>query len=148
LPYHRRVSLSQLDTLLSVRGETSKHFRIGIGVDLPSMTRSAIDFMASATCPPAVEGSARTDSGWIFHIDSKNVIAPWWQPLENGEGIRLRLVETENKKSRVRIRSFKPWRDGHVVDASGSEIEELTANDGVVEFTAIPHAFAELCLRW
>ncbi|MHC4180952.1 MAG: hypothetical protein ACYSWU_25930, partial [Planctomycetota bacterium] len=68
LPYHRRFGLRKLDTLLVVRGETARHFRLGIGIDLPHPMPAAIGFLAPQTMrfglapPPAA-------SGWLFHLD-------------------------------------------------------------------------------
>ncbi|GAG33984.1 unnamed protein product, partial [marine sediment metagenome] len=50
LPYHRRFGLRKLDTLLVVRGETARRFRLGIAVDLPHPAPAALSFLA----PPKV----------------------------------------------------------------------------------------------
>ena len=46
LPYHRRIGVHKLDTLLIVRGETARWFRVGIGVDLKHPMPAAWDFLA------------------------------------------------------------------------------------------------------
>ena len=74
---------------------------------------------------------------------------PWWQPLGDNEGIRLRLIETEKRKSIVRIQSFKPWREAYVVDGEGKQCDELEIDeDGVAVLTVDPHWIAELRLHW
>ena len=149
LPFHRRVTDARLDTLLAVRGMATAKTRIGIGIDLPSPTRAAIDFITSAEPARVFAGAFKTDSGWFFHIDARNVIVPWWQPLGDNEGIRLRLIETEKRKSIVRIQSFKPWREAYVVDGEGKQCDELEIDeDGVAVLTVDPHWIAELRLHW
>lgn len=147
LPFHRRSSLSQLDTLLSVHGESAKRFRVGIGVELPSKMRSAIDFMLS-TEPAHVARASGLDNGWFLHIDAKNVIVSSWEPLANGEGIRLCMVETEQRKSRARVRSFKSWSKAVVINQLGEEIKELSIEDGAAIVQVEPHAYTELRLLW
>lgn len=148
LSYHRRASLAQLDTLLGAVGETRHDFRIGIGVDLPSLVPSAIDFITTTSDPLILPGAMDAQLGWFIHIDAKNVVASWWEPLDGDAGLRVRLVETEARKSRVRVRAFRPWQAGYVVDARGHELSELSVIDGVAELTMEPHQFAELRLRW
>ncbi len=46
LPYHRRRGLRKLDTLLLVRGETARRFRLGIALDAPQPMAAALDFAA------------------------------------------------------------------------------------------------------
>ena len=56
LPYHRRAGERMLDSLLVVRGETTRKFSLGIGVSLPQPAASAIEFLTPAVrlrCPRA-----------------------------------------------------------------------------------------------
>lgn len=149
LPFHRRSTLSQLDTILSVHGEQGANFRIGIGVDLPSKTRSAIDFLMSGREPSTVEGTpAGTDTGWFFHVDAKNVVISSWEPLPDGQGVVLHLVETECKKSKARIRSFNAFRGAHVIDQNDRELSELAIEDSAAVVEVSPHSYQRLRLTW
>ena len=145
LPYHRRVDDQQLDTLLLVDGESAREFRLGIGVDLPYLTRSALDFLASAA--PQCSTDTSSDAGWLFHIDAKNVLVTWWEPLE-GSRFRVRLLETEGRNATVHLRSFRTFTEAYVVDALGEPIGELTLTDGVVELHLQAHQLKELCVHW
>ena len=149
LPFHRRVTDSKLDTILAVHGSaTTCSHRIGIGIDLPTPTRSAIDFIASDQPDLELKGKSHADSGWFFHFDARNCIVPWWEPLEDGSGVRLQMVETDFRSSTVRIRSFKPWREAHVVDAMGNTMETLKITEGIAEHVLQPWSFSELRLLW
>ena len=46
LPYHRRLGDRKLDTLLVVRGETARSFRLGVGIDVPHPVAAAIEFLS------------------------------------------------------------------------------------------------------
>ena len=80
LPYHRRFGPRKLDTLLVVRGETARSFRLGIGIDVPHPMAAALGFLA----PPLVlpdQPPPPTPTGWLFHLDCRNVLATHWEPL-------------------------------------------------------------------
>ncbi|MGA2799587.1 MAG: hypothetical protein ABSE63_18550, partial [Thermoguttaceae bacterium] len=80
LPYHRRIGLRKLDTLLIVQGETAHRFRLGIGIDLPNAMTAALGFLTPKTiCFPTA--SPPTKHGWLFHLDHRNVIATHWEPI-------------------------------------------------------------------
>jgi alpha-mannosidase len=131
LPYHRRFGAGKLDTLLLVRGETSRRFRLGIGLDLPHPAPMAMDFLApdlirSQSPPP------RSPFGWLFHLDAKNVVATHWETMAAPDGqagpaaagptgFRVRLLETEGRGCRIGLRSFRALAAARLRDASGSE---------------------------
>ena len=135
LPYHQRIGQRMLDTLLVVRGETPRHFRLAIGIDLPHPWMAALDMFTPITMH--VESAAPPTParhGWLFHIDARNVVATSWEPLTHGpdaqppagvaapsfnpeptatapvarvSGFRIRLYETEGRAGRVQLRCFR-----------------------------------------
>lgn len=128
LPYHKRFGLRKLDSILSVKGDTARSFRLGIGVDLKYPMPAALEFLAPrSVCvekapPPAVASS------WLFHLDSRNVIATAWEPLVSEDreiGFRVRLLETEGRSSQVALRSFRSLASARKIDFLGKQPEEL-----------------------
>ena len=116
LPYHRRFGQRRLDTLLVVQGETADTFRMGIGIDVPHPVSAALDFGA----PPLIlpdQPAPSTPSGWLFHLDCRNVLATHWEPLWlNGDvaekasditGFRVRLLETDGAGVHLKLRCFR-----------------------------------------
>ncbi len=81
LPYHRRFGLRKLDTLLVTQGETARSFRLGIGIDVPSPMAAAVGFLAPPLTLPD-QPPPPTPSGWLFHLDCRNVLATHWEPIE------------------------------------------------------------------
>jgi len=80
---------------------------MGLGVDLTHPLQEALGLLSPpliaphAAAPPV---SART--GWLFHLDAKNVVATHWSPLiEDGQnvGFRTRLLETCGRAARTRL---------------------------------------------
>jgi alpha-mannosidase len=126
LPYHSRVGQRMLDTLLLVRGETARRFRLGIGVDVPHPWMAALDAMTLPTVHQET-AAAPTPSrhGWLFHLDARNVVATFIEPLLVGPhesaptsqptdgkapravGFRIRLWETEGRAGSVKLRCFR-----------------------------------------
>ncbi len=80
LPYHRRFGPRKLDTLLVTGGETARTFRLGIGIDVPNPLAAALGFLTPALILPD-QPPTPTPSGWLFHLDCRNVLATHWEPL-------------------------------------------------------------------
>ncbi|MHC4400962.1 MAG: glycoside hydrolase family 38 C-terminal domain-containing protein [Planctomycetota bacterium] len=152
LPYHRRIGLRKLDSLLVVRGETCRSFRLGIGVNLTHPVPAALDFLAPQHVRLEQSPPPPSRSGWLFHVDAKNVIATRWEPLiSDGRvaGFRVRLLETEGRRGRIGLRSFRPVASARKVDFRGKEPIQLTVSgDGITlslgahEWTQVEAEFA------
>ncbi len=133
-PYHRRVGDRTLDTLLIVRGETARQFNLGIGVDLAHPHTAALELLS----PPLVlsepdRAPAANPTGWLFHLDSRHVVATHWEPIYTGpddpsgptgktiapataaahgapRGFRVRLLDASGRGGSVTLRT--PQRGG------------------------------------
>lgn len=126
LPFHRRQGDRMLDTLLVVRGETARRFRLGLGIDLPNPTQEAVGWMD----PPIVSavGSGQAASGWLFHFDTRNVVATHWHAVcreGRAEGFRVRLLETEGRAGRTNLRLFRAPQVARQVDFQGQPLVDL-----------------------
>ncbi len=77
LPWHCRRGGRKLDTLLLVRGETCRTFRLGLGLDLANPLSAAEEFLAPATTIAAA--SPPQASGWLFHLNVRGVAANDWE---------------------------------------------------------------------
>jgi len=150
LPYHRRFGLRKLDSLLIVGGETARSFRLGIGIDLPNPMPAALDFLTPATTfsaaapPPA-------PSGWLYHLDCRNVIATHWEPwLSDGRmiGYRVRLLETDGRKVTLGLRSFRPVQSAQEIKPGDTPPRELTVEGDRVEIPIGPHQWMDVAARF
>ncbi len=79
LPYHRKVGFRRLDTLLVVAGETQRRFRLAIGVECPSPAAASLEWLSPAIVIPSAAPPANL--GWLFHVESRSVVATGWTPL-------------------------------------------------------------------
>jgi alpha-mannosidase len=128
LPYHRRFGLRKLDSLLAVKGDSARSFRLGIGVDLKYPMSAALAYLAPQFAHPEKAPPPIVASGWLFHLDSRNVIATAWEPLMSENrliGFRVRLLETEGRSCKVGLRSFRSLASARKVDFLGQQPEEL-----------------------
>jgi len=152
LPYHRKVGMRMLDTLLLSRGDTATNYRLGIAVDADHPALEAQAFAAPVpTVADVGPAPQAVPSCWFFHVDAKNVMATSWHELvENGQvvGYRVRLLETEGKSGGVKLRSFRSVAKARQVDLLGNALATLGVEGDVVKVDITPHEWAEIEVRW
>jgi alpha-mannosidase len=152
LPYHRRWGLRKLDTLLIVPGETCREFRLGVAIDAPHPAAAALGFLApplelpNAPCPAA-------PSGWLWHLDCRNVLATRWTPLPAETsaalgGFRARFLELDGRRTQAALRCFRPPATARKLDCGDGPAEELAIDGDRISFTIGPHQWLELEARF
>lgn len=158
LPYHRRIGVHKLDTLLVVRGETAKDFRVGIGVDLKHPMCAAWDFLAPALGVPlrrqvGQETTNRPEArqGWFFHLNVRNLLATAWESIvEEGRvrGFRVRLAETEGRATTAQLRSLRPVASASQVDFTGKHIQDLTVEGDAIHIPVHAYQYLQVEARY
>lgn len=151
LPYHRRFGLRKLDTLLVVRGETARRFRLGIGIDLEHRARTALDFLADDQELSQKSAAPANRFGWLFHVDSKNVVATHWEPVViDGKpvGFRVRLLETEGRYAKAGLQAFRDLASARKTDFLGQTLDELSIKKGRATLELRPHEWTEVEARF
>jgi alpha-mannosidase len=153
LPYHRRVGLRMLDTLLVVRGEKRRKFRLGLAVDHPQPLHAAMELLcpviavAEQNAPP--RGAA---SSWLFHLEARNVFATRWEPLcSDGDqvvGFRVRLLENEGRAVKSRLRCFRRPMSAKQVNFAGETLAELAVDEDSVSIDFAAFEWVEVEVRW
>ena len=162
LPYHRRLGLRKLDTLLAVQGETARSFHLGIGIDVPNPTAAAVGFLA----PPLVlpdRPSPPTPTGWLFHLDRRNVLATHWEAslaVANSDSnsreltapgdtaketaFRVRLLETDGRGITLGLRCFRPVASAEKINAGDVPSVPLVVEGDKIEIPIGPHQWIEV----
>jgi alpha-mannosidase len=146
LPYHRRFGLRRLDTLVIVRGESARRFRMGIGVDLPYPVPAALGLLTPEVVLREVP-SPLAPSGWLFHVSAKNVVATAWEPVvseDRATGVRVRLLETEGRRTQAVLRALRPVKTARKTDFASPSPVELPVADDQVTIEIGPHEWAEV----
>jgi alpha-mannosidase len=159
LPYHRRLGLRKLDTLLVVQGETARSFRLGIGIDVPNAAAAALGLLGPPLMLPD-QPPPPTPSGWLFHLDRRNVLATHWEPLptsiDNSRGptargsagqettFRVRLLETDGRGVTAGLRCFRPVASARKINSGEAPPVNLTVEGDRVDVPIGPHRWIEI----
>lgn len=152
LPFHRRCGPRMLDSLLIVRGEQARRFELAVGFDVKYPLQEAQALM----CPlPSITQTAPeprgTHSSWLFHLDCRNVVATYWDPLlEEGQlaGFRTRLLETMGRPANVNLSCFRPIRVACQRDFVGESRGDLQVHDGALQVNIDANQWLEIEARW
>lgn len=152
LPFHRRVGGRMLDSLLIVRGERQRRFRIGIGIDLQHPHHDAWALMAPKLAVSQTGASPTpASSGWLFHVDHRTVQATHWSPLvEEGRvvGFRARLLETSGRASRIKLSAFRDLKSARQVDFRGQPLADCAIENGAARVDLGGHEWCEVEGKW
>jgi alpha-mannosidase len=152
LPFHRRQGMRMLDSLLIVRGETCRRFRLAIGVDLKHPLHDAMGLLTPETqLQQTAAAPAPNRSGWLFHLDSRHVTATDWEPvIQDGRvrGVRVRLLETGGRPAKVGLTAYRPIDAARRVDLTGDETEACAIEDGKAQVQLAAHQWIQLEATW
>lgn len=160
LPFHRKTGPRMLDTLLIVPGETRRTFRIVIAVDEDYPLQAALGALTPPVVVPTRHGPPRAGTtGWFFHLDARNVqllqLLPLAaQPSEHAadaapvSGCAVRLVETEGRSARVRLRCIRNPTSARVRDYVGSTLARLVVEGDAVALDLSPYEIADVEVRF
>ncbi|NMC20013.1 MAG: hypothetical protein GYA33_06280 [Thermogutta sp.] len=135
LPFHRRIGLRRLDTLLIVKGETAREFELGIGLDLRYPLQAALQVIEPPAAVPIVSALPNPACAWMIHVDVRNVLVTGMSPLSEEErltGLRLELWESEGRAGDAVIRFCRPVRSAYRLDLWQREVEPLPAAEDAV----------------
>ena len=152
LPYHRRAGSRGLDTLLIVRGETKRHFRVGIGLDLPHPQAAAVECLSAAMAIFENAPPPTTPTAWLFHVDARNVVATHWEAMKSEagrcRGVRVRLLETAGRAVSCGFHAFRPLAAARLLDFAGGPLGELQVDGEKVIIDMAPGQWAQLEVEW
>jgi alpha-mannosidase len=166
LPFHRKTGPRMLDSLLIVGGETARRFRFDIAIDRDYPMQSALDALVPPVVLETPNGPPPTGrTGWLFHLNAKNVqivqILPLQEPepgddeasevsgdKNGGYGFRLRLCETEGRQRPAQLRCFRTPTFACQRDFRGRRIATLRIVDDAVCLEPAAYEIVELELRF
>ena len=162
LPYHRRRGLRKLDSLLMVRGETARRFRLGIAIDVRRSDGSGLGFcrpvadhgymeQGAGSHPEGTRGEQDvrlpTSSAWLFHLDSRAVVSTHWAPIIEGSavaGFRVRLLETQGRHAPLVLRSFRTVQSAQKAGGGDRPPVDLTVEGDRITIPLRPYEWADV----
>ncbi|MDA1014295.1 MAG: hypothetical protein O3A00_07555 [Planctomycetota bacterium] len=162
LPFHRKIGMRMLDSILIPEGESQRHFRFVVVLDDAYPMQAAMDAMVPVHVMPTKTGPPRMgDSGWFFHIPERNVQIQRVMPIivpppdelselgndletENDapeepteeaappRGFVLRLIETEGRARQVHLKCFRTPHLARSRDFHGRPLVGLNIEDDTI----------------
>lgn len=152
LPFHRKIGFRMLDVLLAVKGDGRTKFRLGVGLDVEQPFAAALQHLSPPILVPDVAGPPSAgESSWFFHLDRKSVQVVSWTPLMEGgtnRGVQLRLLNTESRKSELKIRSLYEPKSARMTDFRGRTLQSLKVEKDSVACDLQPHELVQIELEW
>ncbi len=151
LPYHRKMGMRMLDSLLIVKGESQRKFKFGIGIDLKHPFRESQALLAPDLIVPHLTSATESSSNWLMHIDAKHVQIISWEPwLEDDQvvGVRLRLSESEGRPGQVQISAFRSFDSARKMDFQQQTLTQCEVNDDKLRFQISAHELTEIEARF
>jgi alpha-mannosidase len=150
LPYTVQTGMRMLDLLLVGKGETRRSFRFGIVVDPTHPAQDALNFMLPPLAVPQAAKPASGETGRLFLIDAKNVVATHWESIYDEAdagrvvGFRVRLLETEGRAGRVELHAPRKISTARQIDHRGQTILDVPAGDDRIDFDLAAFEWIEL----
>ena len=149
LPFHRRSGDRQLDTLLLVKGESQRQFRLGVGVNAknPMFVYQDFSLKQEGLIFP-VQSCPSNLSSWLFQIESSHVLALHWEAvweLEKLVGYMVYLQEVSGHRAHFVLRSFLHPVRAAAMNFQGQELKPIKVQDDAVLIDM--HAYEILPLR-
>jgi hypothetical protein len=150
LPFHRKVGLTWLDTIMCVAGESQRRFQFAIGLDCPYPTQTALALLtAGAARPVQLPFKLPQPRGWFLHLGARNLVMTHVELLADERlGIRCRILETEGRSVETTFEGYRPFRAAQITDFRGTTSEVLSVVDGAARIDIGPHRWIQLEAEW
>ena len=96
LPFHQRQGNRMLDVILIPEGEQARAFDLGLALDRDYPMQAAVGMISPLAVVPTTKGPPHIGpTGWLFHVDSPNLVLINLRPAADGSrGFVATFVET------------------------------------------------------
>ncbi len=152
LAFHQRFGTRMLDTLLVVKGETQTEFRLGMGLDVVYPTHEAVNFQSPiCVAPEFTPPPSGATSGWLFHVDARNVLITAIEPILEGKlcvGAKIRLLETLGRAAETAISGFREFKIAHRFEDHSGEYTPCDVKEGKIQVQLAPGQWTEVTGTW
>lgn len=88
-----------------------------------------------------------TPTGWLFHLDCRNVLATHWEPA-GGTGFRVRLLETDGCGVQLGFRCFRGVESAQKINPRDLPPVELVVEGDRINIPIGPHQWTEVEVRF
>jgi hypothetical protein len=96
LPFHQRQGPRMLDVILVPEGEQERAFDLGLALDRDYPMQAAVGMISPLAVVPTTKGPPHIGpTGWLFHLDSPNLLLLNLRPAADGSrAVVATLLET------------------------------------------------------
>jgi hypothetical protein len=128
LPFHQRHGARMLDIILIPEGETEEGYEIGLGLDRDYPMLTAVGMITPSPILPVAKGPPHIGAaGWLFHLDSPNLLLSSLRPAaDHADAVMARFLECSGHTGQAALRCPRDPRRAMLVDAPGNV--QLEAN--------------------
>ena len=135
LPWHRRGTKKNLDTILIAGNEQQRTFRLGIAINPESTMQLAI-----AEMHPAPIRELKQDftdgadiSRWMLHLANRNLVVTFTEPVFDADGrpigIQLRLQETDGQSGTLKLYCRRRVHSAQKQSLDGELLRDITCRE-------------------
>ncbi|MCE9534058.1 MAG: hypothetical protein K8T89_23515 [Planctomycetes bacterium] len=143
LPFHQRHGARMVDMILIPERETARVFDIGIALDREIQMQTALGFVSPVAIVPTTKGPPHIGpSGWLFHLDSPNLLLSSLKPIETADRairrLQARFLETTGYSGTGELRCVRDPASSYILDGEGTTSQEMQiAGDAIrIDFSA------------
>jgi hypothetical protein len=142
LPFHQRHGARMLDVILIAENESARSFDLGLALDRENHMQTALGFVSPVAVVPTPKGPPHVGpSGWLFHVDTPNLLMLGLRPVP-GEGssrsVRAHFLETTGYGGSAEFRCVRDPSSASALDGEGTPSMSLpVTGDAVrIDFSA------------
>ncbi|MSR30104.1 MAG: hypothetical protein EXR99_01240 [Gemmataceae bacterium] len=122
-----------LDVLVQAKGESVRKFHFGLSLDRDHPFQMAMALETPLVCLPVDKGPPPSgNSGWLFHLDSVNIVLHYAAPVQGEDAVMLLLEEVGGFATPCDLRCPRDVVRACLVDLDGREQSDLSARGDTV----------------
>jgi alpha-mannosidase len=146
LPFHQRHGSRMLDIILLVAGETGQSFELGLSLDRDHPMQTAQGMVTPVPCLAVAKGPPHIGaSGWLFHLDSPNLLLTSLRPGPGGaDAVTARLLECGQHGGTAEFRCARNPRRAVLQDARAENQRDFDTEADTVHLEVPANDWAQV----
>ena len=139
LPFHQRHGTRMLDVILIPEKEAGRVFDIGLALDRDNPMQTALGFASPLAVVPTSKGPPHIGpSGWLFHVDTPNLLMTLLKPVGEGRSLEAHFLETTGFSGTAEFRCARNPSSAAILDGEGTPAIDLPVSGDAlrIDFSA------------
>ncbi len=146
LPFQQRHGARMVDVILMPPGETENTFDLALGLDRENPMQTAWGLISPVVVLPVAKGPPHVgDRGWLFHLDSPNLLLTSFRPAPDGaDAITTRMLECGLHGGTAELRCVRNPRRAVLFDARGEVVRDADTYEDAATFEVSSNDWVQL----